>query len=179
VKRWALWLALLLSVGVNVGILLTLAAGPGGWPWSQRPERPRAERSWDGPPRGVVPHGEMAGRHRDGPARHLGRVADRLGLEGGERERFVAIQEDFLATVRDGRRRRGELHRELRAELTSPEPDRRRVEELLGELSVVQLEMEQAFADAVLASRELLGPEQEEAYLVFLRRLPGRHGGRR
>lgn len=175
-KRWALWLALLLSLGINAGILLTLAVGPGGWPWG---ERPQVERTWDGPGRGELGRGGRPGRLRDRPPRHLGRVADRLGLEGEERERFVAIQEEFLATVRDGRRRRGELHRELRAELTAPEPDRRRVAELLRELSAVQLEMERAFADAVLASRELLGPEQEEAYLGFLERLPGRHGGRR
>lgn len=178
-KRWALWLALLLSVGINVGILLALAAGPGGWPWSERPERTGAERTWDGPGPGARPHVERMRRHHDRPHRHLGRVADRLGLEGEERERFVAIQEELLATVRDGRRRRAELHRELRAEMTASEPDRRRVDDLLAELSAVQAEMERAFAGAVLASRELLGPEQEEAYLRFLRRMPGPPSGRR
>jgi len=99
------------------------------------------------------------------------RLADRLGLEGEKRERFLEIQRQFVAGTREQRRRMAELHRELRQELLAPQPDRRRVQAVLQEIGRTYAELEGAVARDVLDSREVLDPEQERIFLEFVRRL--------
>lgn len=162
-KRWWLVIALLLSLGLNVGILLTLAvdrhatAGHPAW-WGRG--RPGMERP--GPP----------GGERPGSPR-LERLAGELGLQGEARERFVAIQRHFFEAAVAAHRRRMGLQRQLREELTAPAPDRQRVEKLVEALGENQLAFEKAFTASVLDTRELLDPEQERRYLRFLGRLRG------
>lgn len=166
-KRWGLAIALLLSLGVNVGVLLTLAVG--GWgnhaevdtALPEEPDDPaeRVDRPW-----------ERGG----GPPREMTRFVDRLGLEGEERERFVELQREFLRTAFESRRRRMELQRELRRELISPEPDRERAERLVRELAETQQAVEIHLVRTVLESRALLSPEQERHYLRFMGRLQSR-----
>lgn len=161
-RRWWLVLALLLSVGINVGILSVLAVH---------------RLSPPGPP-ARMPPAVTAG---------VERFADHLGLEGESRQRFVELQRGFFESTRKGRERMERLRRQLRRELTARRPDRERVEETLAELARTYAGLEGAFARLVLDTREVLNPRQQREYLRFLARLragvegarPGPPPGRR
>lgn len=151
-RRWWLVLALLLSVGINVGILSVLVVH------RLRPPRPPAP----------MPPVMTAG---------VERFADHLGLAGEDRRRFVELQRGFFESTREGRERMERLRRQLRRELTARHPDRQRVAETLDELARTYAELEGAFARLVLDSRELLDPRQQREYLRFLARLRAGAGG--
>jgi hypothetical protein len=155
VKRGWGGIALRLSVGVNLGLIAGAAA------------RRRALDRWE-----AIRAGEMAPPERPGH-----RIAERLGLDEAERERFVAIQHRLVERTLAGRRRVAELRRELRPELLAERPDRARVEELLAELAREEAALDRAFVDSVIESRAVPGPRRAEAYLAFLERFaPGRPG---
>lgn len=156
-RRWGLALALLLSLGVNVGILATLAVRRAAPP----PERPRPEE-----PRPMPP---AAGEEL--PPRVI-RLADRLGLEGEQRRRFVQLQGRFFVETVRLRTDQSEISRELRRELSASEPDRQRIEELTRASARIHLGLQQALAKNVIATREILDPEQERLFLDFISRLP-------
>src|SRR6185436_2915122 len=109
------------------------------------------------------------------------RLADRLGLENEQRRRFVQLQSRFFAETSRLRTEQAETVRELRRELTAPAPDRRRIEELTRASARAHLALQQAMARNVLATREILDPEQERLFLDIISRLrpPGLDGGPR
>lgn len=162
-RRWGLALALLLSLGVNAGILATLALREAGSPDRPRPEDPRP-----------VPPGPGAGEEMP----RVIRLADRLGLEGAQRRRFMQLQGRFFAETVRLRTEQAEIFRELRRELTASDPDRRRIEELTRASAQTHLALQEAMAKNVIATRELLDPEQERLYLEIISRLrpPGLSG---
>lgn len=164
-KRWGLWIALLLSIGANLGILLTLAAGGGGSsppsPSTDAVERPRGPDGLSGPP----PEGRL-----------LGHLADRFGLEGEPRERFLDLQRGFFRQALETRRRGRELQRELGRELIATEPDRQRIDRLVDELAELRRGLDGTLVETVLGTRELLAPEQEREYTAFVERLRERMG---
>jgi len=153
-KRWWLVIVLLLSVGLNVGILAAIAA----------------RRAHPGPR-----EPEMANPANDplsnNPLPRLPRFADRLGLEGEERRKFLDIQWSLFQETSRLRLRMGEVHRDLRRELTRSQPDRRRVDALLSESARIYGALERALVSNVLATRELLGPEKEREYLELVGKL--------
>jgi Heavy-metal resistance len=154
-KRWWLVIALLLSVGLNLGILAAIAAR------RAHPGRVDAQER------------EMAGPNLNNPnpLPRLPRLADRLGLEGEERRKFLDIQWNLFQETSRLRLRMGEVHRDLKRELTSREPDRQRVDALLAESARVHGALERALVSNVLATRELLGPEREREYLTLVGKL--------
>lgn len=177
-KRWWLWIVLLLSLGVNVGILLTLATGwgegratvPSAGPEEGAPGRiPR--RSGGGPPGG--PPGALPPGLREGSRepRILGDLADRLGLQGEVRDHFLSLQRGFFVRAFESRQQGFRLQEELGRELTAPEPDRERVSRLIDELADTRRALDHELAETVLATRDLLDDRQERDYLVFIRRL--------
>ncbi len=150
-RRWWTVIALLLSVGINIGLLTAIFAA--------RRASPRD-----------------AGEERQPPAvERLQKLADHLGLAGAARQRFVGYQRRFfLDTARD-RRRLGAVNRALRLELVAESPDAGRIDRLTAESSALYLTLERALAGNVLASRKLLDPRQEGIYLDLIRQLrPGR-----
>lgn len=185
--RW-LALALLLSVGVNVGVLaMVLIDRLAPVSTVEEPEPASSlgadeldgERGFaDGPPRRGL---DGPGPPRPGPDPRLGEgrlilqrfevLADEMGLEGERRERFLALQYQLLERSVDARRRGRELQRSLQAELLAAEPDRERVEALVDEVAAVRRELDRTLAFTVLESRALIGPEAERAYLRFLGQL--------
>jgi len=199
VTHRALTLGLLVSVGVNLGVLGAIAAGRfadrGGAAATAPsdaaapspavpPEAEPVERAagvplgMDGPELGAPRwRAELGG----GPP--VARLADRLGLEGETRERFLAVQRRWLETLLETRRERHRLTVELRRELATERPDRARIGELVERLGEAYAAGEAATAEAVLDSRALLDPGQQELYGRFLRHLPERqdprHGPRR
>jgi Heavy-metal resistance len=153
--RWWLVIALLLSVGLNVGILATIAARRGGPPPEARAQK-------------VPP--ELANPGRD-PLPLLPRLADRLGLEGEKRRKFLDSQWNLFQETSRLRLQLGEVHREIRREVTRDEPDRQRVEQLLAESSRIYLAMERSLVSNVLATREMLDADQQRQYMALIGRL--------
>jgi heavy-metal resistance protein len=153
VIRWWLLIGLLLSVGLNVGILATIAA---------RRNAP--------PPEARVPKTPEIAPGKD-PLPILPRLADRLGLEGEVRRKFLDIQWNLFQETSRFRLQLGEVHREIRREVTRDEPDQRRIDQLLNESSRIYLALERSLVSNVLATRKLLDPEQERQYMVLIARL--------
>lgn len=179
-RRWWVVIALLLSLGFNLGLLTALV---GGW--------------WSGGDTGaggdavVTDGGPAAGEAEEWPHRARGpgagtgllagppleRVADHLGLEGESRQRFLALQQAFVRDMTETRRRRAEVDLELRRQLTAAAPDAARVEELTAAKAELFLTAERTTARTILETRRLLDPEQQRRYLHVLRRLRGGAGG--
>jgi hypothetical protein len=155
-KRGWLVVALLASLGLNLGLVGMQIA------------RARAAAAWSGE-RGD-PGGPDPGA----------RLADRLRLEGGDRERFLRLQRRLAEAVREERGQIGRLRHELRAELIAPRPDRQRIDDLLAGVAGHQEALDRAFADNVLESRQQLSGRALEAYLRFVERFaqPGPPGPR-
>jgi hypothetical protein len=157
-------IALLLSVGVNVGILATLATRRATRPERQPPPPVREEA------------GPMEGQEPDGHPR-ASRLADRLGLEGEPRRRFLEQQQQFFEKTVRIRLHMVETQREVRRELMSEEPDRQKIDALLQDSARDFLSLEQALATNIVESRKLLDPEQEEEFLRVVARLRPQAGG--
>lgn len=156
-SRWLVVIALLLSVGLNVGILAAVAMRRGG------PPPPREGREGHPPQEGQPANVD--------PVPRLGRLADRLKLEGDQRRRFLDLQWNLYQESTRQRLQMNEVHRELRREVTRPTPDRQRVEALLNESSRIHQALERALVSNILSTRELLGPEKEKEYLKIVGRL--------
>lgn len=155
-KRWWLIIALLLSIGINVGILASRAWPPRDSPRQSASEPDRKERP---PPQ----------FDRVPPV--IYRLVDDLGLRGEKRRAFIEIQRRFLERTISARARVGHLQTELRRELATEEPDRAAINDLLDQLGAAYGELERAFVDDLLSSRELLDREQEKVFLRFLGRI--------
>ena len=104
-RRWWLVIALLLSVGLNLGIFFALAARR-----HLAPER-RAAR-----PELVQPAND--------PLPRLPQLADRLGLEAEERRRFLDIQWNLYQETSRLRLQLGEVHRRCAASWSARGPTR-------------------------------------------------------
>jgi len=146
-KKWWLIIALCLSVGLNVGIFATMLV-----------QRRPADRPIEMRPR--MPGG-----------RPVEMLADRLELEGDDRQQFIRAQSELFRSVQTQRREIERLRHRLRQEMVAPNPDRAAVEEALGAISTAQTGLDRIFVDNVLMTRELLGPRQERLYFHFLERL--------
>lgn len=162
-KRWWLVIALMLSLGVNLGIVVSRLVPPR--------DRPSGGETADA----GTENGGPVERPAIPPARPMPRVvyrmADELGLEGATRERFVALQRAFLRRTLSAKGEAQRAQERLRLELLAPRPDREAVAESLERMSAARSELEQAFVDNVLDTRELLDPEQTRRFLRMIARL--------
>lgn len=171
-RRWWLLVALLLSVGINGGILGTLAvqhfrqpAPPAGPEFEPAPPRPG---ELEPPPEPGGPPPGPAAPDLAEPRPELGPLADRLGVTGESRRRFLDLQERFVAARREQRFRIVQLQAELRANLVAERPDRARVQAATQALGEAYAALDRALADNILATREILTPEQQRRFLVFV-----------
>ncbi len=164
-RRWGLVLLLLLSLGVNLGVAGMLL-------FEKARQKPPAPPPAEVPePIGGIGGGDLIGR--------LPRFADILGLEGQERQKFLDIHITFFQDTTRLRLLMAEAHRNLQREMSGEKPDAARVDRLLREEADVYLRLEQAFAKCVLASRQLLGADEERRYLQVVGRLRGAARGPR
>ncbi len=175
-KSWWLVIALLLSIGLNVGILAAISArrNPPAGPPERDQEVEAGPRPEDGDlarPEPGNPVNDPVNNPINNPVPALPRLADRLRLEGEERRKFIDIQWNLFQETTRLRLQRGEIQRELKRELTREETDRKRVDALLAESARNHDAMERALVNSILSSRALLGPEQEREYLRFVGRL--------
>ncbi|MBV8201299.1 MAG: periplasmic heavy metal sensor [Acidobacteria bacterium] len=155
-RWWWLVIALVLSIGMNLGLLVALAlSSPALAQQQQKVMRPAA-----------------LGR--------LPQLADRLGLEGEVRDHFIQRQRQFFAETAGPRARLPELRRQVRAELIRAHPDQKRIDELLREGSDIFLMLERSVVANVLDTRQMLPPEAEPKYVDLISRLqlegPGQLG---
>jgi len=122
-------------------------------------------------------------------------LADRLGLAGEPRDRFLAVQRGAFESMRGERQRLWVARAALRRELAASSPDQARVDALLAEATAAQSAMEQTLVSSLLKSRAMLNPEQQRMYMRFVEerlrpaasmgqrragrdRFPGRRAGR-
>jgi hypothetical protein len=157
VRRWWLVLALLLSLGLNVGILAAIAARRATL--MARPNAARQQQAGNA--------GNNNPNNVD-PVPRLTRLANRLKLEGDQRRKFLDIQWNLYQETARLRLQLNEVHRDLRRELTHPDPDRTRVEGLLNDSSRIYLALEHSLVNNVFATRDLLGAEKEADYLKIV-----------
>jgi len=109
--------------------------------------------------------------------RRLGNLADRLGLAGDDRARFLEIQRRFFVESHQRRSRILGLQDRFRRSLGDPNPSRETIDTLIRQLGEERAGFDRDLARTVLDTRELLGPGQERQYLEFLARLGPRPGG--
>ena len=145
-RRGWLLAALLLSVGINLGLF-------GAWAFRQATRPAPRPLPW------------AEGR---GP---FVAMAERLELAAETRARFLEQQRIFFALTEGDRRELADLRRELRRELDRPEPDGARIDELLAASAELNAALDRAFVENVLATRELLGPDERRRFLRLLPRL--------
>lgn len=148
-----LWIVLAVSLGINVGILATL--GVQGSDKEKGTEEKTAEASLD---------------ERTGP------IAERLGLEGEDREKFMQLQRGLLESTQGHREELDGMRREVRKELREDEPDRERMERLISDMAEVSAAQEREYVEMVMATREILDDEQQAMYLQFMAQARARGG---
>jgi Spy/CpxP family protein refolding chaperone len=156
VRRWWVVIALLLSLGVNLGLVAAVATRR----IAARPERPGPQ--------------EMGGE----PLPRFRHLADHLGLEGEKRRQFLDLQRQLFEETVRVRMRQAESQREVRRELVSREPDQERIDALLQQSARDFLTLEQALAKNITSTRDILSPGQEREYLRIIARMrpPGAGG---
>jgi hypothetical protein len=98
-------------------------------------------------------------------------MATELGLTGDERQHFIERQVSFFEQTITARIRFGRLQNELRSELVGGDPDRQRIDGLLADVAAAHVDLERAFVDNLLDTREILDPEQQRRFLHLLHRL--------
>jgi hypothetical protein len=148
-----LWIALAVSLGINVGILGTLAVQ--GADKGKGAEEKTAQPSLD---------------DRTGP------IADRLGLEGADREKFMQLQRGLMESAQGHREELDGMRREVRKELREDDPDRARMDRLIDDMAEVSAAQEREFVEMMMATREILNDEQQAMYLQFLAQARTRSG---
>jgi Spy/CpxP family protein refolding chaperone len=192
-------IALLLSLGMNVGLVVSTIVRSRQSPHRERDhverrlgERQGGRRQWNGqegrsrPERDSEDADSRAGEEPGFQLsdRHLQRLAERLGIEGETRDRFIVLQRDFWRESRSRHQAVDAARRSLHEALSAPNPDPELVEGRLEASSQASAEMERALVEHVLAARSLLEGEPEKRYLRFLedltdRRSRGGHDFRR
>jgi len=167
-KRWWLVIVLLLSVGVNVGVVAALV----GHRWI-------GETSETGKSKEKLPDGQAIPlpNGQEGVPQRVVRLADQLGLEGDQRRKFISLQGGFFADTLRLRTDQAETQRELRRELAAPTPSQAKIDSLLQESGNTFMALEKAMAQNVVESRKLLKPDQERKFLKLLARLRFGQGG--
>lgn len=152
-KRWWLIIALLLSLGINVGFLAKRAL--------------RSKLTAD-PVAVIDPEVERQARELPPIFRRL--AAD-LRLRGETRKQFFELQRAFLDQTVEGRQEVSQLQTELRRELISADPDRELIDQTLETLAAAHFRLEKIFVDNLLDTRKLLGPHQERIFMRFMQRV--------
>ena len=174
-KAWILWLALFLSLGFNLGLVVSRLTERAPEPAAderpvERPEQHPDARA-DDPAEDPRASHDADTAPRQPPRwleRVIVRVADELGLQREERERFFDLQREYFRRTIQARRVQRRHEFEVRRLLASNDADRVQVEAALGNVVAAQGEVEQAFLDHYFAARELLDSQQMFRYKHFL-----------
>jgi Spy/CpxP family protein refolding chaperone len=145
-RRWLVFLALLLSLGINVGLVTALVL-----------ER---RQGWRPPMAGQPP----------APGVGLRRLADQLALDPDQRQRFSRLHQRFFAESRPLREELGRVRENLRRALMAEQPDRAEIDRLLSASGELTEQLDRRFVATVLEAGEFLSVEQRNRFLFFLQR---------
>jgi Spy/CpxP family protein refolding chaperone len=173
VKGWLIVALLLLSIGLNIGLLAQRG----------REKRERLDRREARLEARQNPESAESRTARERPLlkRLLDRMVDEVGVEGEQRDEFVAIQESFFDRTLATRERLRQSQRALRENLTSPQPDRALAASQAAEIAAAQKEVEAAFIENFFATSAILDQDQRQRYSKLvseLRRLRWDRGRR-
>lgn len=106
------------------------------------------------------------------------RVPEYLKLDHDQRKHWVAMEEDFVASLNDASRTL-QAHREsLVREIFSPRPDAAVIERERAAIFALQEAQQRSIIEQLLKEREMLAPEQRRA-LADLLLDQGRHRDRK
>ncbi len=144
---------LLLSAGLNIGLLIRVADESEQRPWSADLHR----RPGTGPnrdPMGPRPDGE-----------HLGRRYVGLDLTADQHEQLAALRAERRELMEQSRGEMRELFDTMRVLLQQNDIDRAAVGETRRRLGAVRTEVDSLVSDQLLAELEVLTPEQRKSYL--------------
>lgn len=143
-RRFWLVFALLLSLGINLGILSAIALN------RQRPPRP---------PRP--------------PALGIEQMAEALELTGEERRAFVERHRRYWDLREDAREKVAALRREMREGLLGERGDLAALEASIRRAAELNLERELAFARLIVETRASLSGDQRRRYQSFIPEIRG------
>jgi hypothetical protein len=186
-KRSVLVLILLVSVGMNAGILATLLLD--SWRGPQpAADTPRETGSSESPTSEdasttKLPRPDDPGSAEAIPAERavgglVDRLIQRLGLDGEVAEQFRELQYDLYRQMRVNQRRTMQVQFQLRRELAGDLPDTGVLRGLVEDSGRLHAERQELLVRAILRSREILDRPQQREYQNFLSLL-GRHMERR
>lgn len=145
--RYLLWILLLISLGLNVGLLVRSQDAPEGKPW----------RHDLVPPEGG--HGPGPGFGGDG-RRFTG-----LDLTETQHDRLMEMRGRWREDLGPLRAEMRSGFEEMRDLLREEDIDRERVAGARRRLAAIRAEVDSLVADHLLEELELLTPEQRERYL--------------
>lgn len=219
-KRWWLVVLLLLSVGLNLGLLAQRARAEKKARAAQAAEERAAEARAEAaeaaaaaepataPAVPAAPNGEAQPREAQPPepqprepqllenpprnprpprekppflVKLMNRMANEVGVEGEQRQKFLAIQQGFFERTFETREELRRRQQALRQNLVSPQPDRTLASRQVEELSQAQKELEQAFLDNYFETTAILDQDQQKRYrrlILELRKMRWDRGAR-
>ncbi len=147
-KRYWLYLLLVLSLLINAGVLA------GAWFQARRAE-------------GATELAFFGMGHE--------RVPDYLKLDPAQRGRWHTMEQDFVNTLNDAGREI-QMHRErLVREIFSPQPDASAIERERAAIFALQEAQQRSVIAQLLKEREMLSPEQRRALADLLLRQDARN----
>ena len=155
--RKLLFPLLMLSLGLNVGLLYHQFAGErGAEPSAQRPPAPRGE-GWRGGGREL--DAERFVRHR------VAILTEALDLDEEQRARVRETLEDLIPRIAERRRSMMETRRSMQEELAGSPLDAEEFRRRRARLNRAQAEIDSLVAEAMLAEVAVLTPDQRSRYL--------------
>jgi Spy/CpxP family protein refolding chaperone len=150
-RRNLLWSFLIISLAFNAGFGTTFGV-----------------RSYRHPGRGGGP----------GPGAPCQGFRDRLNLTAEQEARMNAARERLFLQVAEVRRRLAAERETLGSLLAASEPDRNAIGLQLDRITELQRQLQQHVIDHVFEEKEVLSPEQREAYNEVIRQRVCPWGGR-
>lgn len=154
--RRLLFPLLMVSVGLNLGLLYHQLSASGERQWS-RERRLASRESHRREPRELDPSRLVGHRMRQ--------MEHALDLSEAQRATTRAVLERFVPQIVERRRALEDAHRNLQEELVMPDLDVARFRSRVAELNAAQSAIDSLVAEAMLEEAATLTPEQRARYL--------------
>lgn len=149
-----LWILLILSISLNIGLLVRLSTDQPAERWSQDRHRGAGRGPGDGP------RGQGPGDMPDDPRRFEG-----LGLTGEQLDRLAELRAGNPMEMGVRREEMRELFGTLHGLMKAETIDRAAVNAARQRLGAVRAEVDSLVSEHLIAELEVLSVEQRETYL--------------
>jgi hypothetical protein len=157
-----LFLAASLGLNVTLGIILLTGENP-----QHRFPRYEQERGWRGD---YYRRADLENRREATPDS----LRQFRHLEPEQLEALRSLRQDMFTEIEPARTEINSLQRMIREELRSAEPDIARLDSMTARIMRQQNRIQQRTLRLILAEREILSPEQYQAFLRYM--VPGQLG---